>query len=135
MPRPTKLSPQRQAQICEYVAQGSSREVAARACGVDPATLYRWMQRGEAEPAGIYRKFCEAIKKADAEAELASLRNISAAAENGVWQAAAWKLERRYPNRWGRRRLNMPSQSKLIVEYGDWFEDRVRSAEQFYSGN
>ena len=135
MPRPTKLSPQRQAQICEYVAQGHSREIAAQACGITATTVYRWMKRGETEPDGPFGEFCMALKRADAEAEIASLRIISAAAESGVWQAAAWKLERRYPKKWGRRRLGTPAQSKLIVECADWFEERVSAAEKFYSGN
>ncbi len=104
MPRPTKLSPQRQAQICEYVAQGHSREIAAQACGIAATTVYRWMKRGETEPDGPFGEFCMALKRADAEAEIACLRRIKAAAEAGDWRAAAWMLERRYPEKWGRRR-------------------------------
>ena len=32
------------------------------------------------------------------------LRQIKEAAQNGDWSAAAWMLERRYPEKWGRRR-------------------------------
>jgi hypothetical protein len=44
------------------------------------------MKRGETEPDGPFGEFCMALKRADAEAEIASLRIISAAAESGVWQ-------------------------------------------------
>jgi len=32
---------------------------------------------------------------------------IQRVAENGVWQAAAWRLERKYPDKWGRRRVEV----------------------------
>ena len=32
------------------------------------------------------------------------MRQIKDAAQNGDWRAAAWMLERRYPEKWGRRR-------------------------------
>ena len=104
MPRPTKLNAKRAHQICDYVAQGHTREVAAQACGIVSTTLYRWMKRGERQPDGPYGEFCRALKRADLEAELACLRQIQEAAQNGDWRAAAWMLERRYPEKWGRRR-------------------------------
>ena len=104
MPRPTKLNAKRAQQICDYVAQGHTREVAAQACGIVSTTLYRWMKRGERQPDGPYGEFCRALKRADLEVELACLRQIKEAAQNGDWRAAAWTLERRYPEKWGRRR-------------------------------
>ena len=71
MPRPTKLNAKRAQQICDYVAQGHTREVAAQACGIVSTTLYRWMKRGERQPDGPYGEFCRALKRADLEAELA----------------------------------------------------------------
>ena len=57
MPRPTKLNAKRAQQICDYVAQGHPREVAAQACGIVSTTLYRWMKRGE------LRRVLQGIKK------------------------------------------------------------------------
>jgi transposase-like protein len=90
MPRPTKLNAKRTQQICDYVAQGHTREVAAQACGIVSTTLYRWMKRGEQQPDGPYGEFCSALNRADLEAELACLRQIKEAAQNGDWRAAAW---------------------------------------------
>ena len=87
MPRPTKLNAQRAQQICDYVAQGHTREVAAQACGIVSTTLYRWMKRGERQPDGPYGEFCRALKRADLEAELACLRQIKEAAQNGDWRS------------------------------------------------
>ena len=116
MPRPTKLNAQRAQQICDYVAQGHTREVAAQACGIVSTTLYRWMKRGERQPDGPYGEFCRALKRADLEAELACLRQIKEAAQHGDWRAAAWMLERRYPEKWGRRRARRDeSEGELTV--------------------
>ena len=48
-------------------------------------------------------EFSDAIKKAMAMAEVHDLELIQRAAKAGHWQAAAWRLERRYPQKWGRR--------------------------------
>lgn len=46
--------------------------------------------------------FREAIKKAEAVAEAKRIQMITEASETN-WQAAAWYLERRYPDRWGKQ--------------------------------
>ncbi len=50
-----------------------------------------------------YTEFRDAVEKARAEAEARKLSVIHTAAESGIWQAAAWFLERSFPKRWGRR--------------------------------
>jgi hypothetical protein len=42
-------------------------------------------------------------EKAEAAAEVRILQNINTAAQDGNWQAGAWVLERKRPERWGRR--------------------------------
>ena len=104
MGRPTKLTPERHQQIIEYLRLGLTQEQAALAAGIHPGTLYRWLQRGDDPTAPpIYREFRDALKVARAEAERAYLTIIRSAAEAGTWQAAAWFLERSFPDRWARR--------------------------------
>ena len=43
------------------------------------------------------------IEQAEAVAIRDRLAVITKAADSGTWQAAAWFLERRYPEQWGRR--------------------------------
>ena len=44
------------------------------------------------------------------------MRQIKEAAQNGDWSAAAWMLERRYPEKWGRRRARRKeSEGELTV--------------------
>ena len=100
--RPSKYDPERAEQILLVIQNGGSRETAAEYAGVDRSTLFRWIN-----------EFCDlrdAIKKADAQFEMRHLQNISNAArgnpEEGrlpVWQASAWILERKFPERWRQR--------------------------------
>jgi hypothetical protein len=72
-----------------------SRESAAYGAGISPATLYVWMQE--------YPDFLEAIKKADAALEEKLIGNIvMASLDPKTWTAAAWILERKKPERWGK---------------------------------
>jgi transposase len=66
--------------------------------------VYRWTKRGEKQASGLFREFCMALREADAVAELRCIRRLNQAACDGDWRAAAWMLERRFPERWGRRR-------------------------------
>lgn len=102
MGRTTKLNPERQAIIVEAVREGNAIEVAAQAAGISHQTFYNWLERGEKAESGIYFEFFEAIKKAESEAEQYHVANIKKASKK-QWQAAAWWLERKFPDRWGRR--------------------------------
>jgi hypothetical protein len=94
MGRPTKLSAKRTEAIVAAVRDGAPRQVAAAAGGVARRTLQTWITRGEsADSPPAYRGFAEALRGAEAEAELAALRNIAAAGRED-WRASAWYLER-----------------------------------------
>jgi hypothetical protein len=100
--RPSKLTPRVLKKLTETLRSGAYRETACLYAGIDYSTFRRWEIKGEGAKIGKFREFCEAIKKAEADAEVHDLELISKAAEN-QWQAAAWKLERKYPAKWGRR--------------------------------
>jgi hypothetical protein len=115
--RPSKLTPQTTATLCEALTAGAYLETASRAAGIAPSTLHGWLQRGRlAEQSDNpksddlpFLELLEAVKKAQAAAEIAALSVIREAAERGTWQAAAWFLERSNPDAWGRdRRANNP---------------------------
>ena len=101
--RPSKLTPEAQQKIVQAVASGNYLETAAAYGGITYTTFNNWMNRGEARESKIYIEFFEAVKKAEADAEVLRVARISKAANEGNWQADAWYLERRYPNRWGKR--------------------------------
>jgi transposase len=104
--RPSKISPDRIDRIALAIRAGNYDTVAAAFAGIDPSTYRRWKARGEADRdagrSSRYRELVEAIEQADAEAEAFALAQIRKAADS-TWTAAAWFLERKWPDRWGRR--------------------------------
>jgi hypothetical protein len=75
-------------------------ETAAACAGIHKDTFYEWMKKG-ARGQQPYVAFAEAVNKAVAESESRDLATILKAAQS-QWQAAAWRLERRFPEKYGR---------------------------------
>jgi transposase len=101
--RPSKLSPEITERICAGIRSGLYLHSAAELAGVHVSTVNRWMAAGADEGAeGPHAAFRTAIKKAESETQAATLDIIRQAAANGTWTAAAWYLERRHPELWGR---------------------------------
>ena len=130
MGRKTKLTPEIQDTICNWLKLGYYQEDAAVMAGIAPSTFYDWLKKGAEEDSKqeqikalgsgdsplpainedsdielvyIYSEFSEAVARARAEAEGAHIKNIRRAADNGTWQASAWFLERSFPKKWGKR--------------------------------
>lgn len=95
MARPLKYSPQRVEAILGALRLGNTRAAAAAYAGVDDETLRRWMPR--------FPEFRAAVVKAEADAEVRAVAEIRQAYQAGNWTAAAWWLERRRPQDWGRK--------------------------------
>lgn len=104
MARRSKLTPERQDRIVALIRSGNFDYIAAEASGINRATFYTWMAKGEAAQQGMYRNFHDAVKEAQALAEVDKIGIISSAANDGTWQAAAWYLERKHPDRWAAQR-------------------------------
>ena len=100
--RPSKLTHERQAKICDAIRAGNYMETAAAFAGIDKTTLYAWLRKGRKANRGKHREFVDAVEKAMADAEARDVAMIGKAAADGTWQAAAWRLERKHPDRWGR---------------------------------
>ena len=106
MGRPSKLTSEVQQKICDAIKRGNYYDVACEFAGIGRSTFFRWKNAGEKAKSGKYKDFWDAIKKAESEAEVMYVERIREAAEDGQWTAAAWYLERKYPDRWGRNREN-----------------------------
>lgn len=100
MARPTKLSDEVRDRIVQALRAGNYAEAACQSAGISPSTFYRWMERGERDE-GIYRAFREAVKRAEADAEVHAVA-VLRKAMGGDWRAAVAYLERRHPTRWRR---------------------------------
>jgi hypothetical protein len=117
--RATKLTPEIQAEICRYLRAGNYVETAAVLAGIHKDTFYDWVKRGRRgqEP---HAAFVLEVDRAMAHAEAREVARIVKAAER-EWQAAAWRLERRYPQRWGRlvrQEVSGPEGGPLEVQSG-----------------
>jgi transposase len=100
--RPSKLTPETQQKIVQAITLGATYELAAAYGGIHYDTFNEWMKLG-AIGKKPYSDFSEAVKEAEGRAAVGWLAKIEMAANDGNWQAAAWKLERRYPHSYGRQ--------------------------------
>lgn len=88
------LDEAKQREICAILAIGGTRVVAALYVGCSTSTIARLAKR---DP-----DFALRLKRAEADMEILQLQNIRQASKSS-WNAAAWILERRLPERYGKR--------------------------------
>ena len=99
--------------ICELKGKGMSNKDICMAVGIHEATLYRWLNKPSAR---LHRVLSEEFKKAEARYKQELLDTIrgAALAKRQYRTAAAWLLERKYPEEFGR-----PETRKTAVESED----------------
>ena len=126
--------------ITKILSMGAYKREAARHAGIAERTLNDWIEKGAAERrhiakggkprrrASAFLEFLLLVEKAMADAQIADLALITQAAQKGSWQAAAWKLERRNPAKWGRQRIEADIKGGLVVEGIDWLEKKIDAA-------
>lgn len=105
MGRPTKLTEEVKGRIVTAIKAGSYVETAAAFAGVGKSTFYDWLKKGATAKSGIFRELSLEIEQALAHADVRDIGIIAKAAQKGIWQAAAWRLERKHPDQWGRRQV------------------------------
>lgn len=90
---------------------GASLTLAAQAAGLNPWTVRRWLreaavleEEGKTKDDDIRIKLAHALPKARARRAIKALQQIQKAAEDPRnWTAAAWYLERTYPEQYGKQ--------------------------------
>ena len=111
--RPPRLDSPAVQHLLAALKAGAYVQTAAQAAGLGERTVYRWLERGQAEEQegtqGDYWQLWQAIETARFIAQSKALGAIQAAAERGQWRAAAWWLERAHPRQWGRQSQGMDS--------------------------
>ena len=123
--RPTKFTPDVRTRIISAIRNGNTYEASANYGGVSYDSFRGWLKRGEDDADGEFFEFFNAIKKAEAEAEIESVALIRRSAQDGQWQAAAWFLERRKPSDWGRRDRHEVAQTNLNINWDDLTENEL----------
>ena len=100
--RPPKFNQETLDTIVRAIRGGNYVETAAAMAGVSKSTLYDWLKQGARAKTGKLKEFSDAVNQAQGEAEARDVLTIGGAAKLD-WRAAAWRLERKFPDRWGRR--------------------------------
>ena len=120
-------------EVSLLIRKGCYMETAAAAAGISKDTLYRWLKKGKKDQEfSLEKRLSDAILKSLAEAEIRDLEIIDKAAQGSPdilavdkhgekildskgqpviteyglapnWKASAWRLERKFPDRWGRK--------------------------------
>lgn len=108
-----KLDKETSATILKYVGAGMPYRYAAESAGISERSLHRWFARGRKETKGIYCQFWQAIKKARSDAMLRNVAIIQTAAQK-TWQAAAWWLERQFPDEFANDSRTVRELKKMI---------------------
>ena len=123
MARKSKLTQELIKEAYKLVAAGNYIKDVYPILGIDESTWYRWLSEGEKAKSGLKREFYETIKKAEKDAIARNVALIQRAAQDGNWQAAAWWLERKYFEDWGRKdKVDLSADKdgfKIVVEYVD----------------
>jgi len=109
--RPTKLTPERQAEIVRLLRAGNYVETVCAYVGITKESFYEWLRRGRRgwKIDTIYSDFTDAVERARAAAEMELVvllrKSATAVNEEGNMEHredAKWFLQHAYPDRWGR---------------------------------
>jgi transposase len=89
------------------IRQNLTRNLACKKAGINPGSFSRWMTRArEADVSGendsIYVVFRNKLEKIEAETAAELVQTIETASHKD-WKAAAWVVERRHPDDYGKR--------------------------------
>jgi len=128
MARPSKQTHALPA-ILAALQAGSTRTAAAQASGVHPTTL---QISARSETVRVQ------LERAEGEAEARCVKTITLAMRRGWWQAAAWWLERRRAQDWGkvdRVEVTIRQQAeKIAVELGLSTDEVLAEADRIVGG-
>lgn len=109
----SKRTPETRERILALLRGGNFHETAYKAAGISKQTFYDWMKT---DP-----DFSDAVEKAEEEAIAFHVSQVTQASINGVWQASAWFLERKRPDRFGRqdRRPEGAERQEITIRWPD----------------
>jgi len=115
-PLPRGLNERTFWEFMTVLRMGGSIPDAADITKTSSATMYHWLRNGEEyitagwdckkNPGALYTGYVEfyhAVHKARAEGKMRLAQQVWMAANRGNWKAAAWMLERRWPDDYGKR--------------------------------
>lgn len=120
-PIPRKLNDGMIEALSLAIAKGNYAVTACQLCGIDEKTLWNWLAYGtkdvEAGVESLYSKLILSLKRAEAESEREMVNIVREAATiKKEWLPAMTFLERRHPDRWGRKdRTKVDINEKRVI--------------------
>lgn len=109
--------PVRVGRLIDLLIAGNYRDTAGNIAGISSRSLRSWMKQAE-EGDARYAAFATVVTIAEALAESAAVRNVRAAGKDPrFWAAEMTYLERRHPEKWGRRNESQDG-PKVVVQIG-----------------
>ena len=116
MPRLSIINDALIAKFCSHLRISGSIRSAISATGLARATYYSWVSKvREGGGSELERKFVAAVELAEGEVKLITERMLRQHFDTN-WRAAAWCLERMYPQEYGLRRLPVLSDRDDLAE-------------------
>ena len=103
-------------QAAEMKKRGLSNRDICQALCITEQTFYRWINK----PANkLHRSLSESLEKAEAEYKETLLQSIMATAtreKNPQWTAAAWLLERKYPDEYAQTTRKVEAEGEDVPQ-------------------
>ena len=111
--------------LIEALQVGSYIEDACRYAGISSRQFRTWRSLADdgVEP---YASKWEEVRNAESVAIISNLANIKKAGQDGSWQASAWLLERKYPDKFARRdKVELQTENKKFDVELYWADGNI----------
>lgn len=106
---------------------GLNQKESAIYAGITPQTLHNWINKGKAAKSNKskYKKFLQKWEYAKIKNKAFHLKKVQ---EDKSWQSSAWYLERRYPDEFGKQKLEVELNDSRGISY---FDDKTEYHDDF----
>src|SRR5215218_6648747 len=99
--RPSRLTDELERELCRFRRAGASLHDAALLVGVSPSAVHTWLAEGRRlDGRPRLQAFAAAMEATRNEETLSLYSDLQHAIRSGKWRAAAYFLERRFPEDW-----------------------------------
>ena len=125
--RKQKLTDELQEQLCQELAKGKTVKGACGAVGIGERTYYDWIEKGRTTNRNDkWCKFLNAVEIAKAKGQ-SKFEDViyENAIERGIWTCAAWYLERRDKEHYGKSEdtVNDNQEVEITEDEVEWINN------------
>jgi hypothetical protein len=118
--RPTKLTPEVQEKLVQALQAANTRVAACAHAGISYSVFAKWMRQGKKARSGKFVKFVQAVRDAEARAQLTLVTQLRQLVADD-WRGILALLGRRFPKDWAERqqvstKLSGAVQAEVVVK-------------------